>query len=82
MTTQSRGSTLAGYQSAKDAAERIGIDDSQVRKLAAADRLPGATKFGNLWFVPEESWPTVSNRGRPARWSARGGKDSLRHEAT
>lgn len=60
---------LAGYQSAKEAAERIGVDDSQVRKLAAAGRLPGATKFGNLWVVPENSWPTVVERGRPARWS-------------
>lgn len=61
--------TLEGYQSAKEAGKRIGVDDSQVRKLAAAGRLPGATKFGNLWVVPEGSWPTVVERGRPARWS-------------
>lgn len=63
--------TLEGYQSAKAAAERIGIDDSQVRKLAAAGRLPGATKFGNLWLVPEDSWPQASQFGRPPRWHDR-----------
>ena len=64
-------SALEGYETAKEAAERYGIDDSQVRRYCAQGRIRGAVKVGHQWLVPVDSWPEEAGPGpgRPPEWA-------------
>jgi excisionase family DNA binding protein len=54
--------------SVREAAERLGVDDSRVRQLIAADLL-GARRVGRAWLVSDEDVRRLSRRrpgpGRP-----------------
>ena len=66
-----RATGIAGYETAKETAERLGVRESRVRQLCIADRLPGAAKVGRQWLIPEDSWPEPTGFGRPPQWSDR-----------
>ena len=54
---------------AKQAAEKLSVNDSRVRQLISSGRLP-AEKYGNLWLIEEKDLELVQNRkptGRPAK---------------
>jgi excisionase family DNA binding protein len=51
--------------STRMAAERLGVDDSRVRKLIAVGRLK-AQKIGHDWIINSEDLAAVKNR-RPGR---------------
>ncbi len=61
-------SKLEDYDTAAQAAERFGVTDSQVRRLAGQDRIQGAVKMAGAWFVPKDSWPEDTGFGRPPKW--------------
>ena len=42
------------FESAKEAAERMGVTTRAVQKWAKEGRLPGAYMTGKMWFVPKE----------------------------
>lgn len=52
--------------STKEAAERLGVDVSRVRRLILDERLP-AEKMGRDWFIKEEDLALLADRkpGRP-----------------
>lgn len=52
--------------SAKQAGKKLGINDSRVRQLILAKRLP-AIKIGDSWVIYEKDLKLVANRkpGRP-----------------
>ncbi len=52
----------------KQAAKILGINDSRVRQLILAGRLP-AKKFGRDWLINEKDLAKVANRkpGRPKK---------------
>lgn len=52
---------------AQDAARRLGIAYSTIRKAAGQGRLPGAAKHGRDWMIPEESlrYYKATPGGRP-----------------
>jgi len=52
--------------STKEAAERLGVDASRIRRLIIDERLP-AEKMGRDWFIKEEDLALVADRkpGRP-----------------
>ena len=58
---------------AKQAAKALGINDSRVRQLILAGRLP-AQKFANVWIIHEKDLAKVADRktGRPG-WLKKGG---------
>lgn len=60
---------VEGYETAADAAERLGIDPSQVRRYCEQDRWPGAVKMAGRWVMPAGSVPTTAGFGRPPRWA-------------
>lgn len=66
-----KASGIAGYETARIAAKRLGVRESRVRQLCIAGRLPGAMKVGRQWLIPEGSWPEPTGFGRPPRWSDR-----------
>jgi hypothetical protein len=59
---------ILGYETAQEAAGRFGIDDSQVRRLCIAGRVPGAVKVGRQWLIPSGAWPEETGFGRPPEW--------------
>jgi excisionase family DNA binding protein len=59
---------ILGYETAQEAAGRYGVDDSQVRRLCIAGRIPGAVKVGRQWLIPSEAWPEQTGFGRPPEW--------------
>ena len=52
--------------SAKQAGKKLGVNDSRVRQLILAKRLP-AIKIGDSWVIQEKDLKLVANRkpGRP-----------------
>lgn len=59
---------IPGYETAQEAAGRFGVDDSQVRRLCIAGRVPGAVKVGRQWLIPSGAWPEETGFGRPPEW--------------
>lgn len=58
---------------AKQVAERLGVNDSRVRQLIQSKKLP-AEKYGNLWLINEEDLKLVKDRkptGRPPKTKLR-----------
>ena len=57
---------------AKQAAKALGVNDSRVRQLILAGRLP-AQKFANVWLIHEKDLSKVADRktGRPG-WLKKG----------
>lgn len=54
---------------ARQAAEKLGVNDSRIRQLIGTGKLP-AEKYGNLWLVDEKDLELVKNRkptGRPRK---------------
>lgn len=63
---------LDDYETAAQAAERLGIDRSQVRRYCEAGRWEGAFKaHPRLWLVPKSTVPQRKNSGRPPAWENR-----------
>ena len=52
----------------KQAAKELGVNDSRVRQLILAGRLP-AKKFGEVWMIRKKDLSKVANRkpGRPKK---------------
>lgn len=58
---------------AKQAAERLEVNDSRIRQLIISGRLP-AEKYGNLWLIEESDLELVADRkptGRPRKTETR-----------
>ncbi len=55
------------------AAKALGVNNSRVRQLILAGRLP-AQKFGHIWMIKEKDLAKVADRktGRPG-WLKKGG---------
>lgn len=54
---------------AKQAAEKLNVNDSRIRQLIISGKLP-AEKYGNLWLINEEDLELVKDRkptGRPPK---------------
>lgn len=60
---------LEGYESSQQAAERLGITASQIRRYCEQDRFKGAQKVAGRWFIRTGSVPTTAGFGRPPRWA-------------
>ena len=43
------------YITTKKFAEKVGRDESQVRKWCRDNRIPGAVLFGKSWAIPEDA---------------------------
>jgi excisionase family DNA binding protein len=54
---------------AKQAAEKLNVNDSRIRQLINSGKLP-AEKYGNLWLIDEKDLALVKDRkptGRPPK---------------
>ena len=46
----------------KEIAERWNITGRQVQKMCSEGKIPGASKFGNAWAIPENAEKPVDGR--------------------
>lgn len=44
-----------GYLSISQTAEKWGISGRRIQRLCAEGRIPGATKIGSYWAVPDDA---------------------------
>jgi len=66
-STWEGGSSMEGYLTAKQAAEKAGVSDAWIRELCGQGRFPGAIQPGRDWFIPTsdiELWLTTIDRDR------------------
>ena len=54
------------YISVKQAAEKWGISDRRVRTLCSEGKIPGVTREGRSWKIPEEARKPEDGRYRSA----------------
>ena len=66
-----RMTKLEDFETIKEAAARLNIDESQVRRLAKEGRLGRSFKAApRLWLIDKKAWPTsASHMGRPHNWA-------------
>lgn len=57
----------ARHLTAAEAATRLGIDTSRVRRLAGAGRMPGAHRRQGEWRIPDPPMITPGARGPKRR---------------
>ncbi len=50
------------YETAQEAAQRLGVTVRAVQKWAAEGKMPGAVKHGRAWMIPRESVPVVEKK--------------------
>lgn len=60
---------LRDFETSAQAAERLGIDPSQVRRYCEHRRWPGAQKLAGRWVMPTGSFPETADFGRPPTWA-------------
>ena len=53
---------IDGYVTAKDMAEKWRVTTRTVQTLCAQGRIKGATKFGGVWAIPNETEKPTDNR--------------------
>jgi len=56
--------SLPGFETAKEAAERLGVSDSRIRQLAISGRIR-ALKIGTMWFVADDATVEDRRKKRP-----------------
>ena len=59
---------IKGYISIREASYRWGVSERRVNQYCAEGRIPGASRFGRSWAIPEnaEKPPTRASRGSTA----------------
>ena len=46
---------IKGYISIREASCRWGISERRVNQYCAEERIPGASRFGRFWAIPEDA---------------------------
>ncbi len=53
---------IDGYLTIKEVAEKWGVTRRRVQTLCSQGRIPGATRFGHEWAIPENVEKPVDSR--------------------
>ncbi len=65
---------MDGFITLKEAAEKWGIGDRRINALCLQGRIPGATKFGNTWAIPENAEKPTDARVRTGKYKKNKGE--------
>ena len=66
---------MDGFLTIKEIAEKWNLTDRQVQKMCSEGKIPGASKFGNVWAIPEGTERPVDGRvttGQYRNWRRKG----------
>ena len=65
---------IKGYISIREASYRWGVSERRVNQYCAEGRIPGASRFGRSWAIPENARARTraagTCRGTPSSFSA------------
>lgn len=68
------------YMYVDEAAEKWGMSERRITSLCRDNKIPGATKEGKLWLIPEDAEKPLD--GRTKEFADREGRTSVSHETT
>lgn len=68
-----------GYLSIRQTAEKWGISGRRIQRLCVEGRVPGATKIGSYWAVPEDAIKPKDKRVKSGKY-IKVNKDSHKDE--
>ena len=55
------------YVSVEDATNLLNVNDSRIRQILRAGRLPGSFKFADTWLIPRKSVEGYTRQKRGAK---------------
>ena len=70
---------MEGYLTIREVAEKWNITVRRVQKMCSDGEIPGASKFGTVWCIPENAEKPVDKRiksGRYINWRKSKEKES------
>ena len=68
---------MSGKITAKEAAERWGLQERSVTGMCASGKIPGASKEGKTWYLPENAEKPADGRVRSGAYQKNSGKRRL-----
>ncbi len=66
-----------GYLSISQTAEKWGVSVRRIQTLCMTGRIPGATKIGSYWAIPEDAEKPKDERIKTGRYIKRIEKEEL-----
>ena len=69
---------MDGYKTIREMAERWDLTPRMVQKWCAEGRIPGVSKFGRVWAIPEDAKRPVDGRvttGEYKNWRKKVGRE-------
>ncbi len=72
---------MEGFLTIKEIAEKWNITSRRVQKMCSEGKIPGASKFGNAWAIPEDAERPVDGRvttGEYRNWRKK--KDTINND--
>lgn len=69
---------MQGYMTLKEASRKWGISDRRINRLCLEERIPGATKLGNMWAIPCDAIKPKDERIKSGKYIKESNKKSKR----
>ena len=66
---------MNGFITVKEAAEKWNIGVRRVNTLCLEGRIPGVSKLGNVWAIPEDAEKPTDERIKSGKYIKRGNED-------
>ena len=66
---------MNGFITVKEAAEKWNIGVRRVNTLCLEGRIPGVSKLGNVWAIPEDAEKPTDERIKSRKYIKRGNED-------
>ena len=66
---------MNGFITVKEAAEKWNVGVRRVNTLCHEGRIPGVSKLGNVWAIPEDAEKPTDKRIKSRKYIKRGNED-------
>ena len=66
---------MNGFITVKEAAEKWNIGVRRVNPLCLEGRIPGVSKLGNVWAIPEDAEKPTDERIKSGKYIKKGNED-------
>lgn len=66
---------MNGFITVKEAAEKWNIGVRRVNTLCLEGRIPGVSKLGNVWAIPEDAEKPTAERIKSGKYIKKGNED-------
>lgn len=70
---------MEGYLTIKDIAEKWNLTTRRVQKMCSDGLIPGVTKFGSVWAIPDSAERPGDGRIKSGRYKNWRKKDTKNH---